>query len=266
MTSNFSFPRLLKLIQRQWVENSRMYIFSMLALLGLTALVFTFWILTDGPNYRESNIYLIFIGGLFISGSVFASMAFNALGDKPKGIYWLSFPASHLEKLISMIFYSTIVFIVVYLVCFFSIKTLAVAYVERLVAGDPKRFTFIRVADTDGIWQPFRACMYAFVAVQSFFLLGSVYFSRYSFVLTAIVSAALFFIFVVYCDNITDIFLSKKYNWDGLSVRLFEDNYRSYRKYELSSTVGSLLTFLFRYMWAPVFWVATWYRLKEKQI
>ena len=138
MTTTFSFSRLLQLIRKQWFENSRLYIFSILALLGILGLVMIFWVITDGPHYSEDSLYIIFLFGLFIAGSVFASMSFSMLGNKERGTYWLAFPASHLEKLICMIFYNVVVFTVVYCACFFLLKSMAVTYVNSFVAGNPE--------------------------------------------------------------------------------------------------------------------------------
>src|SRR5215213_4113436 len=137
MTSTFSFSRLGKLITKQLFENSRLYIFSVLALFGLLALIFAFWIGADGPTYAEEATYVIFIFGLFIAGSIFASMAFNMLGSKDKGIYWLSVPATHLEKLICTIFYSIILFTIVYCLCFYIVKSIGVAFLTEYVKKHP---------------------------------------------------------------------------------------------------------------------------------
>src|SRR5687767_9731555 len=107
MSSTFSFSRLGKLIAKQFFENSRFYLFCVLAMFGLQAIVFVLWVGASGPIYYEQVTYIIFIFGLFISGTVFAGMSFNMLGSKDKGIYWLSIPATHLEKLVCTILYST---------------------------------------------------------------------------------------------------------------------------------------------------------------
>ncbi len=146
MTTTFSFPRLLQLIRKQWFENSRLYLFSTLALLGMLGLVIIFWIMSGGKNYSEDNLYIIFLFGLFIAGSVFASMSFSMLGNKEKGTYWLAFPASHLEKLLCMIFYNAIVFTLVYCICFFLVKTLAITYVSALVADDPGVYSLQKIS------------------------------------------------------------------------------------------------------------------------
>ena len=268
MTTTFSFPRLLQLIRKQWFENSRLYLFSTLALLGMLGLVMFFWLIADGKNYSEDSLYVIFVFGIFISGAVFASMAFSMLGNKEKGTYWLAFPASHLEKLICMIFYNVIVFTVVYCACFFLLKSLAVTYVKSLVAGDPQAYTFRRsVWDSDrsflGIIPYF---LYCFFAVQSFYMLGSVYFPRYSFVITTVVGSALVFVFVYYSMSLLKGSFHEGFSWNGDHLRKYEGDFSSYRRYELPQVFTSLIIFGLKYIWAPVFWVVAWFRLKEKQI
>jgi hypothetical protein len=267
MTTTFSFPRLLQLIRKQWIENARLYLFSVLALVGLLGLIMIFWVLADGQHYSEDSLYIIFLLGLFISGAVFASMAFAPLGNKEKGTYWLSFPASHLEKLLTMIFYNVILFTIVYCLCFFLVKSLAVAYVNGLVAEYPSKYTFRRSA-----WGSDRSFLdilpyflYGFIAVQSFYLLGSVYFSRYSFVVTTIVGSVLIFLFSYYTVELIQSSLHG-YSFNGDNVRKYTDDYNAYHEYKLSPVITNSLEIFAKFIWAPVFWVVAWYRLKEKEI
>ena len=267
MTTTFSFSRLLQLIRKQWIENSRLYLYSVLALLGLLGLIMIFWVISDGQHYSEDSLYIIFLFGLFIAGAVFASMSFSMLGNKEKGTYWLAFPASHLEKLLCMIFYNVIVFTIVYCACFFLLKSAAVGYVNSLVAEYPGKYTFRR-----SVWDSNRSFLgvvpyflYAFFAVQAFYLLGSVYFSRYTFVITTIAGSALIFLFSYYSIELTQGTFHG-YSWNGDHLRKYSGDYNTYQRYSLSPWVSDLFWFFVKYIWAPVFWVVAWYRLKEKQI
>lgn len=268
MTTTFSFPRLLQLIRKQWFENSRLYFFSILALLGILGLVMIFWVLTSGNHYSEDGLYIIFLFGLFIAGTVYASMSFSMLGNKERGTYWLAFPASHLEKLICMIFYNVVVFTVVYCACFFLLKSMAVTYVNSLVAGDPQTYAFRRsVWGSDSSFlKIIPYFLYCFFAVQSFYLLGSVYFPRYSFVITTVVGSALIFVFVYYSMEILKGSFYEGFSWNGDHLRKYDEDFSSYKRYELSPVFTDLLTFAIKFIWAPVFWVVAWFRLKEKQI
>lgn len=267
MTTTFSFSRLLQLVRKQWIENSRLYIYSILALLGMLGLIMVFWVITDGKHFSEDSLYIIFLFGLFIAGAVFASMSFSMLGSKEKGTYWLSFPASHLEKLLCMIFYNVVVFTIVYCLCFFLLKSAAVAYVSSLVAEKPTEYTFRR-----SVWDSNRSFLgivpyflYGFLAVQSFYLLGSVYFARYSFVITTIVGSVLIFLFSYYSVELIQSSLHG-YSWNGDHLRKYDGDYSTYQRYNLSPVMTDLLGFFVKYIWAPVFWVVAWFRLKEKQM
>lgn len=266
MTTTFSFSRLLQLVRKQWVENSRLYLFSVMALLGILGLIMFLWILSK-PHYNEDILYIIFLFGLFIAGAVFASMSFSMLGNKEKGTYWLAFPASHLEKLLCMIFYNVVVFTVVYSLCFFLIKSAAVAYVNSLVAENPTVYSFRRSAwnSNQSFLDILPYFLYGFFAVQAFYMLGSVYFSRYSFILTTIVGSVLIFIFSYYSVELIQSSLHG-YSWNGDHLRKYDGDYSTYQRYNLSPVMTDLLGFFVKYIWAPVFWVVTWFRLKEKQM
>jgi hypothetical protein len=267
MTASFSFSRLVQLIRKQWVENARLYIYSVLALLGMLGLVTILWVLSDANTYSEDSLYIIFVFGLFIAGTVFAAMSFSMLGNKEKGTYWLSFPASHLEKLICMIFYNVIVFTVVYLLCFLLVRGLAVAYVNSLVEQHPGIYSFRRSTwnSNESFLGIVPYLLYTFFAVQSFYLLGSVYFSRYSFVVTTIVGSVLIFLFIYYSVNLIEGSLDG-YAFGGDNIREYTNDFSSYKRYDLPAAMRESILFLAKYMWAPVFWVVAWFRLKEKQI
>src|SRR5690606_24185927 len=265
MTTNFSFSRLGRLITKQWVENARLYLFSSLALLGMMGLVFLFWI-NNNRFLAEDTAYIIFLVGPYITGAVFASMAFGMMGEKPKASYWLSFPASHLEKLISVIFYTTIVFVVVYSACFLIVKSLADVYIYSLIEKFPDKYQYRRVDLSGGFGRVFWPSVYGFFAVQAFYLLGSVYFSRYSFVITTVIGTVLVFLYFYYIASLTDGLIHPPYAWQGFRVAVYDSATPTYKSYELSPVITEPLTFIFKYGWAPLFWVVTWFRLKEKQV
>jgi hypothetical protein len=269
MTSNFSFPRLLKLIQKQGVENSRLYLLSSLALIVMLALVFAFWVSLSAPDYGEEVTWIIFLFGLFISGSVFASTTFNMLGNKDKGVYWLGFPASHLEKLICSLFYTTIVFSVVYAASFFLVKSAAIIIIKEIIASHPGYKLMPLRTDENSIMTVLPYFIYGFYAVQAIYLLGSIYFSRFSFIITTIIGAALIFCFVYYMYRISEMF--SHYNWKILSATSF-NNEGTFtpggpnKLYSVSHLTQDIILCFVKFGWAPIFWVITWYRLKEKEI
>jgi hypothetical protein len=266
MSTSFSLSRLGKLITKQFFENTKFYSYSLLALLGLLSLVFAFYVKTSGPNYREEGTYIIFLFGLFITGSVFASMSFDMLGSKDKGIYWLSIPATHLEKLICTIFYTTIVFTAAYCLCFFVVKWLAVMFIQGLMHDSPL-ITYTKMGGFDkgfGEVIPYFIC--AYFAVQAFYLLGSVYFSRYTFVITTVAGALVCFAFAYYITRIQNGMFSNN-DWELVSVKQFKGDLKDgYLLYSVSPLISNTIKFIVLFAWAPLFWIVTWFRLKEKEI
>ena len=261
MSATFSFSRLGKLIAKQFYENSRLYLISTLALLGLLSLAFTFWITVAGPNYQEEETYFIFLFGLFLAGAIFASMSFNMLGRKDKGIYWLGIPATHLEKLVCTILFSVVLFFIVYCLCFYLVKSIALTYLDSRVGAIYTEMN----GSNDGFGSVFKYFLYAYFAVQSLYLLGSVYFSRYSFIVTTVVGALVMFLFVYYITQI-DRFMEPD-SWELFTVKRADANVQdSYFLYSVSPTVVDIIKYAVQFLWVPVFWVATWYRLKEKEI
>lgn len=267
MSSSFSFTRLGKLITKQFYENARFYTFSLLALAGLLALTFAFWLGTSRPNYHEEVTYFIFLFGLFITGTVFASLSFNMLGSRDKGVYWLGVPATHLEKLVCIIFYTTIVYFVLYCLCFLIIKSLAVIIIKQLIKENPS-YTYIEVDGFNegfGKVVPYFIC--GFFAVQALYLLGSVYFSRYTFVVTTVIGAILFFAFGFYLTVIHNKMFDNNISWDIVDAKKYNIGIRnSYYLYSISPTLVNILKYIVQFACAPLFWVVTWYRLKEKEI
>lgn len=265
MSSSFSFSRLGKLITKQLFENSRLYIFSALALFGLLALVFAFWLYGANPYYHEESMYIIFIFGLFIAGSIFASMSFGMLGSKDKGMYWLSVPATHFEKLICTILFSVVLFALVYCLCFYLVKSASLAFIEGYMKTHPE-VTYSKINNSGNFTEAIRYMIYGYFAVQSLYLLGSIYFSRYSFIVTTVVGAAIIFAFGFYVSQIQDRMLGSV-GWDFITARQSEPGMEgSYKLYSVSPAFSKICIYAIQFMWAPLFWIATWYRLKEKEL
>lgn len=269
MFSSFSLSRLGKLITKQFFENARLYIYSVLALAGLLALAFTFWIATGKPDYHEEATYVIFLFGLFIAGSVFASMSLNMLGSKDKGMYWLCVPATHLEKLVCTIFYTTIAFTAIYCLCFYVIKWIAVIAIKELVKEKSLlSYTEMSESNSGGFGKAIPYFIYGFFAVQALYLLGSAYFSRYTFVVTTVAGSVIFFVFAYYLTRINDnMFGQGNWNWNIISMKKFDAGIKNgYLLYSVSPFVSNIVKYAVQFAWAPLFWIITWFRLKEKEI
>ncbi|ULQ52830.1 hypothetical protein [Flavihumibacter fluvii] len=268
MNSSFSFQRLFLLIRKQWAENNRFYGLATLALLGVMAMVFIiFWIMMDHPYYREDHTLSIYFVGLFLLGCLFASTSFQALGEKEKGQYWLSLPATHAEKLVTVILFSTVLFFVVYTACFLLVKWLALSYVQFRMHSVPI-IEYQKIDWTKNVSIVVPYLLLCFMAVQALFLLGSIYFRKYAYVKTIILGACFFGAYVFVMFKMYNGFLPENYHWEVYRVVFnnFPDNNGIYHQYSFGETFNQVLLAIVKWIWAPVFWVIAWFRLREKEI
>lgn len=271
MHDTLNFRRLGMLIRRHWAENVKFFLLAAIALFGLMAMIFAIWVISGGSSYHEDETWGIFLTGLFITGCIFASISFNALGDKAKGTYWMSLPASHLEKLIVTILFTTVFFFAVYCAVFFPIRQMAFAYIESAAKEEPFKYhlTYINWKGDAEVKIVARYFFLCFIAVQSLFLLGSAYFKKFAYVKTVICGAVFVFLFVWMMTGIDEKMFNKfgQVSWNVFEVRLHDYSGGNPTKlYKVSELSKDFSLFMFQYMWAPVFWLVTWFRLKETEI
>lgn len=265
---NFSFNRLMQLIKKQGSEDRKMYVLSSIALFGILGVVFAFWIFGGGNTYREETLYLLGILGLFITGGIFASTSFASLNNKEKGVFSLAFPASHLEKLLTTLFFNVIVFTVVYALCFFLLKFIAEAAIAaRIANNDSYRYVKANWIKKGSLAKSIPILIYAFFALQSLFILGSIIFKRFAFVITAIIIIVLFFSWLFFSNKLMGtLYGREEYNFLFSEIRKPEPSLSSYKVYELPASLQIVLGLILKYLLAPFFWLVTYFKLKEKQI
>jgi hypothetical protein len=271
METNFSIARLGLLIKKQWADHSRLYGLSMIAILGLMAVALFLWsiIPSGGMNDRNYNVTTVmFFIGLFITGCIFSGMTFADLAQRTTGIYYLSVPATALEKLVCAVLYSQVFYNIFYVAGFFLLRALVLyslslhpdinVHYDHLNANDNEAFYYMGVG---------------YASLQTLFLLGSIYFERFAFVKT-IVSGVLVllvtFLFMRYV--VYPIMPHGHFNGDQSGVVFEKDGggdgaaARVKMVFGFPKWLSDTLWFLLRYIWVPALWTVTYFRLKEKQL
>jgi hypothetical protein len=280
MNSIFDLSRWRLLLCRHWLENQKRYLLSLLAIFGLLLCWIGLSILVGEYHPLKDDIqYVTYVGGLYIVGCFYASMQFADLNSSSKGIIFLSIPASHLEKLLCAIFYSVVLFFVVYTIIFYLVDIPMVKIAnhlgyERFMASDHvpgASFIFdkvIRLTDFyNGTYNSgFFFIFIAYFPVQSAFILGSVYFTRYSFIKTTI---ALLFIWAFFTLLIIKVFSNlPPAGWRDENIASWGhfDKLGQINRVRISPWIEKLLDFLLSYTIPLVLWVVTYFRLKEKEV
>jgi hypothetical protein len=278
MNQTFSFSRWWMLVIRHWAENRRRYMLSLLAIAGLMAIWNGFNLLMekDLPMSHRHQLPTYFVG-LFLTGCVYASSLFAPLGNKKEAIQYLSVPASQLEKFLCALFYGVFLFFILYNVIFYSLD-IPFVNLSRQLAGPNHRHedfllpgngvvnVFVSNARDAGDSEAIRSFLLAFFAIQSMFVLGSIYFTRYAFIKTVVailllvVAGALYMIKVISPNIPQGWTLGGFVDWHRYTSDGWEESVN------LATWTTSILSFVTKYTLPLIFWYIAYVRLKEKEV
>lgn len=159
---------------------------------------------------------IIYLFGFIIFGCLGASVMFSDLGTRQGRIGVLMRPARSDEKFIARWIVYLPMFIVLYFVAFFIAETIRVATVNYFVDGGSPTPLYVALTDPTflkslfvfrkGIASGAAALILFFLALQSFFMLGSCVWPRYSFFKTFCAGLLVFVLYVGGGFVVTTIF------------------------------------------------------------
>jgi hypothetical protein len=284
MNASFSFQRLTWLVQKHWSENGRKYLMSLLVIAGIFVAWFSLQLLGNRDWRMSEDVQFgAYFFGLYAVGTFYASIIFSDLNNKSNGTNYLSLPASHLEKTIVAWLFCFVFFYISYTLVFYAVDVLFVKIANQLLLRNAKEnlnigatsiqdsmstITNVFVKRWNMDVNMMRYFHLGFIALQAIFFLGSVYFTKYNFIKTAVACIALMFLIFLYFYFI-DTAMHRDNNLTfhrGLIELQQWDNDSKQRVYALPSSVSNVLVFLFQYAWAPVLWFISYKRLQEKEI
>jgi hypothetical protein len=294
MNQSFDAGRWWLLVAKHWSENRKKYTLSLIAIAGLLLLWFIVILFADGNRgvnaAMQSTTYYF---GLFLAGCLYGSILFADLGSKTRGLNYLTVPASHLEKLLCNLFYAVIIFFVCYTAIYYLVDVIMVNignavlhsdWLKHHVPGD----VFEQQKIYNVFYQPEHSrdpevliyMLLFYFVLQSAFILGSVYFARFSFIKTVIASLLIgLLISFVLVKIIAPILPSGNY-YHGLTsyqvytvkdapavqgIMIYSDP-ETDKLVSIPAWIGDVLLFLLKFAFAPLLWLATYFRLKEKEI
>jgi hypothetical protein len=220
--------------------------------------------------------------GLFIVGCLYASTLFSDLASKPKGINYLSLPASQLEKTLCALFYGVIIFFVAYTIVFYVADFIMVKVANGVafsfweknhsvgeVFTPQKIINIFNSGENSGMEKidMFQIFLLTYFAIQSAYILGSVYFTKFSFIKTTISLLLVVLFIILFIGKILDGLLPHGSFYQNItSYQIFGDEFGDQKIIRLPEWVGSGVMFFLKYAFAPIFWTVTFFRVKEKEI
>jgi hypothetical protein len=253
--------RLGLLLKRDFLIGYRGILITMAASAGFIILVSVLANLGRGSQFQHMQLFMPL---MFIGGFVFASLAFRELHQGEQSYFYLNLPASPLEKLISKLLVTSVGYALGALI-FYSLVSLLSEGINHLVFGyghplfNPvSREVLLSVA--------------VYLVTQSIFLLGSVYFRRLAFLKTVVAWNVFAIGTAILAGLITWlIFRGVYFEYLTPEARGAFDSLADAGRFEaLLEDTGQgfwlALRILFWAVLAPVCWIITYFRLREKEV
>jgi hypothetical protein len=204
-------------------------------------------------------------------GSFYANQYFRDLGSRAKGVNFLLVPASAFEKILCSLLYTVVLFFVVFTCAFYLVDILMVAIAKGFLMTDipNKEKGLLNVFEASRLpleGQSTVNVLLIFFAIQSVFLLGSVYFEKYSFIKTIISGFVVFFIVFFFIFFLNDLMPDGEYANGLLTAYRIQNGDKGDYLVRIPDWLGQILYYLLMYGIAPFLWIVTYVRLKEKQV
>lgn len=252
-------PRFVNYCRKDMVESWRTNLLRVLLLYGVMTVVIL-WI--SYFEYRKTSIGVdkedliwefstgFFLWALFGFGCLSASFTMEKMKSKTSRLAMLMIPATSFEKYLFRWFFSTVVFLVVFLIAFWLTDCTRVL-VYSLAYPEISKISVLPISHFDQFFPNFRVFLALYFFIQSCFVLGSTIWPKNAFLKTFVAGAI---IAVVY---------SLLGTWMG---DLFYDE----RAHSLATRLGQETKFTFvciiLYVFTLFNWVFAYFRFKESEI
>jgi hypothetical protein len=256
MNNIFSLSRFSKLFIKHTVERYKSYLMSLTVLIGVMILGGSFLVYMIEVPIDRGFQSAVFGMILLLAGTIFTSTIFADFGDKKKAVASLTLPASHFEKYLVAWLYSYLLFIIVYSIGFYLVALFAVNI--KHFPGHPTEM--INVFE-----RPFIEMFLLYAFLHSVAFLGAIFFEKLHFIKTAFLFFISLAILILFNRVMLGILLGRKIEVTipfG-NLRFIDNNHVT----DINITqqqYSYLLVFIT--VLAVIFWVAAYYRLKEKQV
>jgi len=197
---------------------------------------------------------------LILGGFIVSSLAFADLHDERKGMFYLSLPGSLLEKYLSKLIQTSILWAIGATLVYFVASLIGAGLSELIFGGSHGGYLPLSSEDLSIVW--------GYLVAQSIFLFGSIYFKKSAFLKTVLVAILFAFAYaflmavagrIVFASEFARLIPSDA-EMERLGERLVELSPRFER---LADVIGRIVN----YAIVPVFfWIAGFIRLRETEV
>ncbi|MCP4131116.1 MAG: hypothetical protein GY754_09060 [bacterium] len=258
----FNLKRFMLLIKKDFYTQYKTYVMALGAIFSILFIVNISSILSS-QHWNFNHVFYPLT--LFIGGFIFTSQSFSELNQEQSRIFYLTIPASSLEKLISKLMITSFGYIVVSLVLYFLFSVI-------LFLINSGIFGFAHP-----VFNPYHPVILRSIGVyfvtQSLFLFGAVYFRKNAFMKTVVWVFVLTLVYTAFLTGISYVFYKiisfNKHIY--LSMEIFDAMFQEVCLFPpvmngFSGIVFYSIRILFWFVLAPLFWTISYFRLKEIEV
>jgi hypothetical protein len=256
MNNIFSAKRFGRLFIKQFTEHYKTYLMSLAVLIGVLLVGGTFLVYLISEPINLDMQVVLFISLCFLAGTIFTSTIFADTGDPKKAISYFTLPASHFEKFMVGWVFSYVIFFLVYTGSFYLILMILL----NLKHWPNQHVEVLNIFTLQSFF-----IFILFSLLHSIALWGAVFFKKLHFIKTAFC----FFITIVVLTLINTSFLEAMI---GREIRpatpfsniMFFENNRNVAVASMNHNDSLVAVIMLTA--AIIFWIAAYYRLKERQV
>lgn len=262
MTLDFYFDpkRFGYLIKREGHANVKLFLIALGAISGLLLIIFLITVFQWDNRSRlvdatwDMHQYF-FIPPYLIVGVLFTSLAYKDLLHVNKTYAYLTLPVSNFERMLSMLLLTTVIY-TAFFILYYSVYATLLNALGMMISQ-------LEFAFFDPTVAPVPKAIKLYLVIQSVFLLGAAAFKKFPFLFTlltlflaavALIIVTLILVRIIFADH----FVS--------NVRLEMNRHISSDMEHYLADVLKILENAFWYALAPLCWVITYLKLKEREV
>ena len=260
ISTHLNPARILFLLKREGFRRWKDFLITVSAFCGFFLLSM---IVGAKTGSLETTVHYSSFGSmLFIYGAIFTSFIFREAHRK-SGIHnWLMLPASTIEKLVTKLIVSSVVF---------AVAALIVYSVFSLIAGLVVRFALDSYYPA---FNPFDSVVWRMIGhyliLQSIFLLGAVWFKKNNLIKT-VISLVLFSIVLMIVVSLVTWLVFNDYFWamaeTNFSANIdFSGPLYPGRLEALGEGAVLFIKIMYFGLLAPLCWFGSWLKLRELEV
>ena len=260
MENIFNFNRFGLLVRKHINENRRLFLIAIVCMF-VPALLLR--LIMNDPEPR--HMYVFYIAFMIYTGMIYTGLFFKRWTVKSRAISFFMLPVTIFEKIAVLLFFTIVLFIPIFtLVYYFSSMALFT------ITNPTLSFSIDNLLIGHSVLSAFCLCvLLPFALVQSFFLLIAVWFKKnqifYALAIFGLILLVSNFLLTVYMKTLT----GGNVNGIGIGNFIFPLNVSFHNEgsiTEITSQMISTISVLVYVVMTLLFYLASYFKLKEKEI